>query len=172
MVSSSALLTVNYFIETTEGQPRELATTNLTTASASQPGASFALTSTDPKSGAGGLVQLSNGIITYSPPPGYTGVDSFNYWLTPGSGPAVEGKITVLVDVAVVLGGVVNGGQVTMQFAGIPGTTYNIEASSDLQNWTFLGTATAGANGLFQFQDTVGSLGWWNCCYYRTSLAQ
>src|SRR2546427_560191 len=45
-------------------------------------------------------------------------------------------------------------GSVTIGFQGIPGALYTIEASSDLMGWSSIGTATEGAPGQFQFEDT------------------
>ena len=168
IVSSNAVLTINSYIETTEEKPMEFATTNLTVPSAMQPEKIFAVGKVDSASMAGGTVQLTNDSINYSPPAGFQGVDSYHYWLMSDSSPAVEGKVTVLVDAALVLGATVDGAQATLQFVGIPGTTYNIESSTDLLKWTVIGTVTAGNNGFFQFQDTVGYH--YSKCYYRTSL--
>lgn len=171
ITSSNAILTVNYYIETKAGKAQQLAVTNLTVASPARPGTIFVVTNTDQASVAGGTVQSANGIITYSPPVGFKGVDSFNYWLSSGALPAVEGKITALVDASLVLGGAASNTQLTLQFIGLPGTSYNIEASQDLRNWTNVGTAMAGTNGMFQYQDSMPARGW-NRCYYRTALSQ
>jgi hypothetical protein len=73
-----------------------------------------------------------------------------------------------LVNASLILGATMNASQVTIQFAGVPGTTYAIEASTDLVNWTVVGTAQAGPNGLFQFPDV--NTGQYPQRYYRTVM--
>lgn len=46
-------------------------------------------------------------------------------------------------------------GQVRMQLRGAPFTTYSIEACSDLRSWSPKTARTAGADGLFEFQEAV-----------------
>ena len=167
VVSSKAVLAVNFLTETGQGQPLQLATTNLTLPSASQPGNTFIVTSVDPASQQGGPLQLAKGAITYSPPAAFVGMDYFNYVLTPAIGLPVTGTVTVVVGASYVLAATLSSGQAIMQFAGLPGTNYNIEASTDLKSWTVIGRVTAGPNGLFQYQDDIAK--WGQQCYYRTS---
>jgi sulfur relay (sulfurtransferase) DsrF/TusC family protein len=168
VVSSNAVLLVNYFVATAEGQPQQIPTTNLTLPSSVQPGNTFTVSSVDPASQQGGPVVLTNGTINYTPPVAFTGLDIFDYVLTPASGPAITGSVTVVVDSSFVISATVSGSQVTIQFAGIPGTTYSIEASTDLVTWTVIGSVTANPEGLFQFQDAT--VGLHDHRYYRTSL--
>jgi len=44
-------------------------------------------------------------------------------------------------------------GQMQMQFSGTAGQVYQIQASTNLGNWTTVGTATADANGNISFTD-------------------
>ena len=118
-------------------------------------------------------MQLVNGSIAYTPPAVFVGLDYFSYVLSPSSGPAINGVVNVLVDAfngngSFIMGATVNEGQTTIQFIGIPGTLYDIQASTDLRHWTVIGSVTAGSNGLFQFQD--GDAGHYSQRYYRTSL--
>jgi hypothetical protein len=113
-------------------------------------------------------VQLAGGAITYTPPTGFTGSDSFNYILTPSSGPNIQDEITVEVDISFIAGATMNGGQASMQFVGVPNTLYDIEASTDLINWTVVGTVESDANGLFQFQDANSAS--FPVRFYRTML--
>jgi hypothetical protein len=168
VTSSVAVLLVNYLTATRENQAEQLATTNLTFPSTIQPGNTFAVSSVAVVSGQGGSVQLTNGIITYTPPADFTGEDVFDYVLTPASGPASTETVSVLVDASLALGASVNGGQATIQFKGIPEVNYNIEASSDLQIWTSIGRVVAGPDGGFEIVDANAGL--YNHRYYRTSL--
>ena len=47
-----------------------------------------------------------------------------------------------------------NAGTASISFAGIPGSSYNVQVSTNLINWTTLLTTNAPANGLFQFNDS------------------
>ena len=47
-----------------------------------------------------------------------------------------------------------SGGTSHITFQGIPGAHYSIEASSDLQSWSSIGTASEYPSGQFQFEDT------------------
>jgi hypothetical protein len=168
IVSSNAVLLVNYLMETSQGQSQELATTNLTAPSSVQPSNTFTVSSVDSASLQGGELQLGGGNITSTRPGPFEGEDSFSYVLTPASGPPIQAGVTVLVNASLILGATMNASQVTIQFAGVPGTTYAIEASTDLVNWTVVGTAQAGPNGLFQFPDV--NTGQYPQRYYRTVM--
>jgi len=51
---------------------------------------------------------------------------------------------------------------------GTAGVIYMIQASSDLINWQSIGTATAGANGVFSFEDS--NIASFNSRFYRVVL--
>jgi hypothetical protein len=51
---------------------------------------------------------------------------------------------------------------------GTAGEVYTIQASSDLINWQTIGTATAGAYGVFNFQDS--NIASFNSRFYRAKL--
>jgi hypothetical protein len=116
-------------------------------------------------------VSLANGIITYTPVQDLAGPDSFAYTLSDSRGASAQGAVSVHVSVPNGQGPSVLGispivnNTVTVSFAGIPGLTYTIEASSDFHNWSVLGTATAGTDGVMQFQDTHA--GEFQTRYYR-----
>lgn len=165
--STPATLLINYIAATPEGQPLQIATTNLTVPASVQPGNTFTVSSISPYGVQGGLVQLGNGEITYTAPPQFVGEDSFSYVLTPASGLAFTQYVTVLVNDSLILGASVSGGQATIQFAGVPEATYYIEASTNLTTWTVIGGATADQDGRFQFQDINAGL--YPQRYYRST---
>jgi len=56
-------------------------------------------------------------------------------------------------------------GTIRLQFIEFPGRAYTIQASSDLTQWTDLGTPIQSADGLFQFDDTTAASFHWR--FYR-----
>lgn len=138
-------------------------------------GQTLSVTAVSATSTNGGTVVLSAGVVTYTPAAGYTGADEFTYTLTDSLGASVSGIVTVTVaapgNVGLNTVGISppgGGGEITIYFAGIPGQLYNIEASEDLVTWTGIGSATAGANGKFQFTDV--NAGSFAQRYYRTTV--
>ncbi len=61
-----------------------------------------------------------------------------------------------------------SGGGMVIQFSGVPGQDYGIEASTNLTSWINLGSASEGGPGAFQFFD-VGTAGW-PARFYRVRL--
>ena len=109
----------------------------------------------------GGIVVLGATHVTYTPVPGFTGVDRFSYTISDGRG----GTATADVEVLVVSGNLpslnqvsitVAGGFVTVRFAGIPGNTYVIERSVDLMTWTPATTVVAPLHGIIEYTEPVG----------------
>jgi hypothetical protein len=49
-------------------------------------------------------------------------------------------------------------GSMLLQFPGIPNQTYGFQGTTDLLNWTNIGSATTDTNGLLQFMDTNAPL--------------
>jgi len=83
--------------------------------------------------------------------------DSFNYTVSDAYG----GSATALVGISIAdkpSGSAqtitTGGGTVTVNFAGIPGFTYDIERSEDLNVWSLMLTTNTPANGRFNFTDT------------------
>jgi len=127
----------------------------------------------------GGTVALAAGLITYTPPTGFTGTDSFSYSITDTQGGVSSAVITVTVmsstavSLNVAFGPVVQSGQFVVRFAGIPGLTYTIEYTDTLSpaSWQKAANATAPTTagsygvGIFQFSEPAGVA---PTRYYRT----
>jgi hypothetical protein len=62
----------------------------------------------------------------------------------------------------------INMNQALITGTGTAGVIYMIQASSDLINWQSIGTATAGANGVFSFEDS--NIASFNSRFYRVVL--
>ena len=58
-------------------------------------------------------------------------------------------------------------GHVVLHFSGVAARTYSVQASTDLQNWITIGSATADANGLFDYEDVEAAA--YPQRFYRTS---
>ncbi len=83
--------------------------------------------------------------------------DRFGYTISDGQGGTNNGTVTVLVAQQTVSSVAVNNGSVTLDFTGIPGSTYWVMAATNLVppiNWTPLSTNVVGTNGLWEFTDT------------------
>ena len=79
--------------------------------------------------------------------------------LPPNSSPVIINSVALL-----------GNGSVQMNFTGIPGYTYLIEAATNLNppiTWSTLGTNVADINGLFNFTDPGATN--YNGRYYRTA---
>ncbi len=75
------------------------------------------------------------------------------YDTNPGGGTA-----TVLIKYSPVTLQVLANGTVQLQAQGASGELFDVQATSDLQNWQDLGQSAADTNGLFQFSDTKAPL--------------
>ena len=163
---------------TTANHPLVLALDKLL-ARASDPDAGdiLAVTAAGPAStnGPASNVVLNSGAgtITYTPATGYVGADSFTYTVSDNYGRTVTPKVTVTVTSAggvspnVVSPPTYSNGTFRVTFAGIPSFQYTIETAGSLTGlWTYLKTATAGTNGMFEVIDSAGSSE--PSRYYRT----
>ncbi len=113
-------------------------------------------------SAAGGTITESGGIITYSPPAGFIGEDSFTYTVNDGiwGGVSEDATVTVTVnDQAPAPAGsltlVLADGTVTGTFAGVEGNTYVFERSTTLEpdEWEMIETVVAPASGVIEVSD-------------------
>ena len=124
----------------------------------------LSVVSVSPASANGGTVALGGGLLTYTPPAGFMGVDSFTYAISDGLGGTATGTVSVTVtgpDGAslnlVLMTRTADGFLVS--FAGIPDDTYLIQFTDNLtppviwQTLTPPGPVQAGPNGRFQFED-------------------
>ena len=116
----------------------------------------------------GGTVSFNGSDFLYTRNPANTNTDQFTYSISDGRGGSASANITVTADFDVfnaqtdnLIGTQVQaGGVLRLNFIGIPGRTFAIQASPSLSNpaWTTLGQLVAGADGTFQFDDTQAAL--------------
>ena len=140
---------------------------------ASDPDGDF-LTPTFSQLEGGEKVTFTNGVVTYRPPPDFTGTRDFDYTVADSSGfasPDPAASITVSVVAASAGGNILTISRTTAElntvwFAGIPGGRYQGQFSGDLSSWTDLGVAvTVGANGKGSFEHASPPAGQ---AFYRT----
>lgn len=108
----------------------------------------------------GGTVVLVGGSVTYTPLPGFTGVDRFFYTVIDGHG----GLATAAVEVLVVYGSLPGPNRVSLtptaggfllRFAGVAGTSYQVQRSTNLVDWETLTTRVAPLHGILEYEDTA-----------------
>jgi Concanavalin A-like lectin/glucanases superfamily/Bacterial Ig domain/FG-GAP-like repeat/Regulator of chromosome condensation (RCC1) repeat/Immunoglobulin domain/IPT/TIG domain len=126
----------------------------------------------------GGTVSLALGMVTYTPPVDFVGNDTFTYTISDGQGRTAVGTVMATVGsggtvaLNIVFGPVIIGGNFIVSFAGIPGLTYTIEASSNLAGpWTKVANIAAPTTdqgsgiGVFSFTEPVNGN---STRFYRT----
>lgn len=116
------------------------------------------------KSEHGGDVELGWPWIYYTPPAGFSGIDTFTYTVTDGyltSAPAIVTLLPVLPPDSPALNIVsltpLPGGAVRVRFTGVPGFVYHIEVSTDAVVWTPVADRTASTVGQFEFEDAAAA---------------
>ena len=117
---------------------------------------------------------MSANTVNYAPPANFIGLDTFAITFSDGQGGSTPGTITVDVKNG---NSSVTGNQasislqptgvVAVLFHGIPGQTYIIQRSSDLQTWEDLLTTTAAPDGTLPFTDSSPPTG---TAFYRTAV--
>jgi hypothetical protein len=129
------------------------------------------LTSVSATSTNGGTVVMGATRVTYTPQPGFTGMDRFSFTLSDGAG----GTATANMYVLVVAGTLPSQNQLSLEvvpagvrvrFAGIPGFSYSVQRAPAASGpWTTLATQAAPVHGLIEYLDTTAPGG---SGFYRT----
>jgi Bacterial Ig domain len=161
-----------YSLQTLRDQAKSLSVSKLQQACSDPDGDFLTIPSVSSISISGGTVQLNGETIVYTPPTDFVGTDSFTYTVRDSRGASSQGTVNVTVsapkgsgpNIIDVIAGAA--GAATIHCAGIPGVAYVLEASTDLVHWTTVGSATAGANGLFEFVDSQAAN--YTARFYRT----
>ena len=116
----------------------------------------------------GGTVGIAGGNLTYTPPAGFSGADSFTVTADDSRGGTTNRTVSVTVNTGstvslnIVSPPTIQGGNFVVRFAGIPGRTYTIEWSADGVVWTkktnlMAPTSNLGFGvGVFEFTDPTG----------------
>lgn len=133
-------------------------------------GDALTVTAAGPASAQGGTATLAAGAILYTPPGGFAGTDSFSVTITDARGASVTGTVTVTVAGDSGIGSnppavtMLPGGGAKIDFQGIPGRSYEIQRSTDLENWIVLATLQAGPSGGVSHTDETPPAG---SAFYR-----
>lgn len=122
----------------------------------------------------GGTVSVSGASISYTPPNGFTGADSFTYVVNDVRGGTATGTVSLTVTNGTQpgvnqVGGIsIVEGNALMTFRGIPGLTYTVQRTPEIAptSWTNIGTAQADFQGKISFTDTNPPPG---SSFYRTT---
>ncbi len=121
----------------------------------------LSLTAVSPQSAQGGTVTLDWPWISYTPPIGFIGIDTFSYTVADGYGGSATATVTLNPEkppasptLEIVSFDVLTGGSVLLRFTGVPGAVYHLEVSSDMATWSRVTDRTADAAGQFQYEDT------------------
>ena len=122
-------------------------------------GDALSVTTAGTASAQGGTAVLQASSILYTPPTGFSDADTFPVTITDARGASVSGTVTVNVQINTGIGTnaavltVLSGGRIGFGFQGIPGRSYQIQRSSNLNDWTTIATVPAPANGAVTFTD-------------------
>lgn len=158
---------------TTTGTPAVISSAKLLRNDSDDDGDPLVISTVSATSTNGGTVTLGGGNVTYTPLPGFAGLDRFTYTVSDGRG----GFDTADVEVFVADGTVpadnkvsmtmLPNGNVVVRFAGVPGRTYEIQRSTDLLNWSPLASVVAPLHGLVEYEDAAPPMGG---AFYRMAL--
>jgi autotransporter-associated beta strand protein len=166
--SAVAVLTVNQApvagatnAGVTENQALVMTNIKLLSVCSDPDGDPLTIVSAGPTSTNGGTVTLGGGNVTYQPVTNFVGTDMFSFVVSDPYGASATGMVVVTVTPAsapspnIVSGpDILPNGHFHVGFAGIPGYTYTVQYSINVDGpWTTLTNLTAGGNGLFDLED-------------------
>jgi autotransporter-associated beta strand protein len=146
-----------------QNQPLMLSDASLLSLAQDPDGDSLSITSAGPTSTNGGTVTLSGANVTYQPLTGFVGADLFSFVVSDPYGASGTGTVLVTVSAGTAAPPIIavppsydsGSGSFRVTFAGSPNYPYTIQwAPSPTGPWSFLQTATADTNGLFEVIDT------------------
>jgi hypothetical protein len=116
---------------------------------------------TNSVSALGGTVFVATNALVYTPPVGFSGMDSFTYRLRGTFGDEEYATVSVRVGMGVNQGATVvslvreSATSVMVCLFGAPNQTYNVEQSTNLTTWTNIGQLTADATGSMTYNYAI-----------------
>ena len=176
--SAPAVLTINQppiaadnGAATSQGSALTLAVGKLLANDSDPDGNPLTVTAVSATSANNGAVTLAAGVVTYSPPAAFTGLDQFSYTISDGRGGSATAQVVVLV----VSGSLPGANQVSLtpvgsgyrlRFAGIPGRSYDVQRAPAVDGpWATLATLVAPLHGIIEYLDANPPPG---AAFYRT----
>ena len=151
----------NYSLSAVQDATASFPISSLLAASSDPDGDALSLGAVSPGSAQGGTITLVGGIVTYTPPAGYVGTDTFTYTITDPFGGTATASATVSVatshpqDPPLLSIDRLADNTIYLTCSGVPGQNYLVEATTNLVTpiWTTLTTTNAGLAGLFNLID-------------------
>jgi hypothetical protein len=160
----------NFTIQRYPAQGAEISLTTILAGCSDADGDSLAITVSS-TSANGGAITISNGLVIYSPAPGFTNADSFTYTVADGYGGSAVGNIEVVTFAGqnLTITSLGNGSYL-ISGNGIPNYTYTLQYSATINpaNWQNIPGAsmTADGTGAFQYTGTPsGGTGFYRTVY-------
>lgn len=151
----------------------EVAKSKVLARAADADGGTLSIIAASNPSAQGNTVFLDSDNIRFAPAnASFRGLDTFTVTISDGQGGSIVGTVTVNVaDPGQAQNqaqlSILPGGNVALLFQGIPGQDYEIQRSTDLQNWSGIHTAPAAPDGTLPFTDSAPPPG---AAFYRTAL--
>ena len=140
----------------TQDQSLSIAVTSLLATDSDPDGDSITISSVSALSANAGAVCLTNGAINYLPPPGYVGADWVSYSLTDSRGASTTGFVSITVAPRPsIISSTVTDEAFQFRFTGAPGSSYLIQAKTNLADptWLTIGTNVTDPGGFSLFVD-------------------
>jgi alpha-tubulin suppressor-like RCC1 family protein len=151
-----------YTFSTPFETPATLSSRKLLGKASDPDGDTVSLSAAGPASARGGSATWQASGILYTPPPGFSGTDTFPVTLSDSRGTSATALVTALVGPDPAGGGMgsnppvltpLPGGAIALLFHGIPGRSYHLQRTTDMSLWTTLSTVTADPKGAVHFTD-------------------
>ena len=135
----------NWTLGTVQNHSRSVLISTLLTQAADQDNDPLSIPSVSATSTNGGTVTLTSTQVIYDPATNFVGADLFTFTVSDGRGGLATGsafvQVTSETDPALdrISGLTITTNGVKVRFVGIPGHTYTLQRSSNLQTWTAIG---------------------------------
>ncbi len=155
--SNTPPTTGNYALTTKKNTAANIARAALVAKGSDIDGNTLTVSDVSAASAQGGTVSLGATNVTYTPPAGFLGTDTFTFTLSDGAGGTATGTVTVSVTslTPTAAGQVTYGfrgdGKFDVVFSGTPGQNYQLQRATNLTAaipWSTIATVAAGDDGL------------------------
>lgn len=119
----------------------------------------LSLTAVMSPSAMGALITLETNVVSYAPPPGFLGDDTFGYTITDGNGGFASGTASILVEprtlaAATMLPPMTSPGALQVNFIGFADLGYTVERAESLEGpWAAIGNVITDDDGVARFTD-------------------